>query len=249
MKQILPFVDIPGRLQRKLQLQRGCRLRRSRACFINLFLTLRFDDSFFSCNSEENIIECLPDWRPRLGLNCVPSIFICWNPKPVPQIIILFENKVIAWASQVAQAVDNLPANAGVARDTGSIPGSGRSPEEGNGNSFQYTCLGNPMDRGTWGLQSMGLQRVGYDWPTSLALSIFQIPTWLETWVSLEKQSLTIPSDPQTSHFTLPWTSVHHVELAYMEGATLETEPNWDKSSSPPLLCFSQMTCKELAIV
>ena len=36
------------------------------------------------------------------------------------------------------------------ARDQGSIPVSGRSPGEGNGNSLQYTCLGNPMDRGAW---------------------------------------------------------------------------------------------------
>ena len=33
----------------------------------------------------------------------------------------------------------------------GSIPGSGRSPGEGNGNSVQYLCLENPMDRGAWG--------------------------------------------------------------------------------------------------
>ena len=38
-------------------------------------------------------------------------------------------------------------ANAGDVKDTGSIPGSGRSPGEGNGNSFQYSCLKNPMDR------------------------------------------------------------------------------------------------------
>ena len=34
--------------------------------------------------------------------------------------------------------------------DPGSIPGSGRSPREGNDNSFQFSCLGNPMDRGAW---------------------------------------------------------------------------------------------------
>ena len=34
--------------------------------------------------------------------------------------------------------------------DLGSIPGLGRSPEEGNGNPLQYSCLENPMDRGTW---------------------------------------------------------------------------------------------------
>ena len=43
--------------------------------------------------------------------------------------------------------VKNLPANAG---DTGLIPGSERSPREGNGNPFQYSCLKNPMDRGAW---------------------------------------------------------------------------------------------------
>ena len=43
--------------------------------------------------------------------------------------------------------VKNLPANAG---DTGSIPESGISSGEGNGNPLQYSRLGNPMDRGTW---------------------------------------------------------------------------------------------------
>ena len=35
-------------------------------------------------------------------------------------------------------------------RDLGLIPGSGRSPGEGNGNAFQYSCLENPKDRGAW---------------------------------------------------------------------------------------------------
>jgi len=35
-------------------------------------------------------------------------------------------------------------------RDSGSIPGSGRSPGEGNDHTLQYSCLGNPMDRGAW---------------------------------------------------------------------------------------------------
>ena len=57
--------------------------------------------------------------------------------------------------------VNNLPVSAG---DSGSIPGLGRSPREGNGNPFQYSCLGNPMDRGAWrAIQSMGLQRVRPD--------------------------------------------------------------------------------------
>ena len=46
--------------------------------------------------------------------------------------------------------VKNMPENAGDVKDTDSIPGSGRSPGEGNGNPLQYSGLGNPMDRGTW---------------------------------------------------------------------------------------------------
>ena len=46
--------------------------------------------------------------------------------------------------------IKNLPASAGDARETGLIPGSGRSPGEGNGNLLQYSCLGNSMDSGAW---------------------------------------------------------------------------------------------------
>ena len=46
--------------------------------------------------------------------------------------------------------VKNLPASAGDLRDAGSIPGSGRSPKEGNGYPLQYPCLENPMDIGAW---------------------------------------------------------------------------------------------------
>ena len=53
-------------------------------------------------------------------------------------------------ASQIVLVVKNPPANAGDPRVTGSIPGLGRSPGEGNGNPFQYSCLENPMDRGAW---------------------------------------------------------------------------------------------------
>ena len=53
-------------------------------------------------------------------------------------------------ASQVTLVVKNLPANAGDIRDAGSIPGSGRSPGEGNDSPLQYSCLENPTDRGAW---------------------------------------------------------------------------------------------------
>ena len=59
--------------------------------------------------------------------------------------------------------VRNPLANARDIRDMGVIPGSGRSPGEGNGNPLQYSCLGNPMDRGTWLATIIALQRVGHD--------------------------------------------------------------------------------------
>ena len=53
-------------------------------------------------------------------------------------------------AIHMVVVLKNLPANAGDIRDRGLIPGSGRSPGEGNGNPLQYSCLENPMDRRTW---------------------------------------------------------------------------------------------------
>ena len=63
-------------------------------------------------------------------------------------------------ASQVALVGKNPPTGDG---RYGSIPGSRRSPGEGNGNTLQYPCLENSMDREADGLQSMGSQRVGYN--------------------------------------------------------------------------------------
>ena len=52
-----------------------------------------------------------------------------------------------AWDFPCGLVVKNLPANAG---DVGSVPGSERSPGEGNGNPSQSSCLGNPTERGAW---------------------------------------------------------------------------------------------------
>ena len=52
------------------------------------------------------------------------------------------------------------PANAG---NTSSIPGSGRSAGEGNGNPFQYSCLGNPKDRGACQATVHGVTRIGHN--------------------------------------------------------------------------------------
>ena len=64
-------------------------------------------------------------------------------------------------ASLVAQQVKNLPANAG---DMSSIPGLGRSPGEGDGNSLQYPRLENPMDRGAcWAIVHGVMKSWGHD--------------------------------------------------------------------------------------
>ena len=71
------------------------------------------------------------------GLNvCVSLKFIHWSP--------------------------NSPKSVCKAGDLGSIPWSGRSPGEGNGNPLQYSCLENPMDRGAWWATVHGVTRVGH---------------------------------------------------------------------------------------
>ena len=70
----------------------------------------------------------------------------------------------LKWASQVALVVKNPPANpedAGDARDTGWIPGSGRSFGGGNGNPLQYSYLENSVNRGAWRATVHG---VGKSW-------------------------------------------------------------------------------------
>ena len=65
--------------------------------------------------------------------------------------------------------VKNPPANAGDIRDTGSIPGLGRSPGGGNSTRLQYPCLENPMDRGAW---RATVHEVAKRW------------TWLSIWAT-----------------------------------------------------------------
>ena len=65
-------------------------------------------------------------------------------------------------SSLIVQSVKNPPAmqeSACDAGDLGSIPGSRRSRREGNGNPLQYSCLENPMDRGTWQATVQGVSK------------------------------------------------------------------------------------------
>ena len=66
--------------------------------------------------------------------------------------------------------VKNPPADAG---DVGSIPGSGRSPREGNGNPLQYSCQRNPMDRGAWQAAVQGVAK-----ESDMTEQLNKTPTW-----------------------------------------------------------------------
>ena len=92
-----------------------------------------------------------------LGMGTVKHGKQNWRDKPLPD----------TKAPLVAQMVKYLPTTQETQEMwVRSLPESGSFPEEGNSYPLQYSCLGNPMDRGAWQLQSMGLQRVGHDWAT-----------------------------------------------------------------------------------
>ena len=66
----------------------------------------------------------------------------------------------------------NPPANA---EDAGLIPGLGRSPGKGNSNPLQYSCLGNPMDRGAWWAAVPGIARVRHNLVTEQQQQKFRV--------------------------------------------------------------------------
>ena len=81
--------------------------------------------------------------------------------------------------------VKNTPANAG---DMGSVPGSGRSPGEGSSNSLQYSCLGNPMNRGAWRVAALGVAKSPTqlsNWAYTCFLHTYFIERFL-TWMGVE---------------------------------------------------------------
>ena len=85
---------------------------------------------------------------------------------------------VLAWGFSGGAVVKNPPTKGGDTEVSGSIPGSGRSPGEGNGNPLQYSCLGNPMDRGAWRTIVLGAVESG----TWLSDSHFQFICTCTFW-------------------------------------------------------------------
>ena len=90
-----------------------------------------------------------------------------WNRKnTISPSLWFFDFVLFFFQLHYGSVIKNLPANARDAGDSGSIPGLGKSPGGGNGNPLQYSCLGNPMDRGAWGATVHGVIRVRHDLAT-----------------------------------------------------------------------------------
>ena len=91
----------------------------------------------------------------------------------------------------MAQLLRNPPTNAGDTTDTGLIPGLGRSPGEGNGNPFQYSCLENFMDRGAWWATVHGVAKM------CQATSVEQVPGRQNCFFKADKKELYVhPKSP-----------------------------------------------------
>ena len=101
--------------------------------------------------------------------------------KNVPQ-----HNEGHIWKAPFPGASDGKESacNAG---DPDSMPGSGRSPGEGNGNPLQYSCLENPMDRGAWWATVHGVTKGRHYWVTNTFTS-HEMPTAYITLSGLNKK-------------------------------------------------------------
>ena len=96
--------------------------------------------------------------------------------------------------------------------DLGLIPGSGRSPGEGNGNPLQYYCLKNPMDRGAWwatvhGVAKRRKQLSNFTslWASLVAQRLKHLPAMQETWVQSSGQEDPLEKKMETNSSILAW--------------------------------------------
>ena len=113
-------------------------------------------------------------------------------------------------------AVKNSPANAG---DMGSIPGLGRSPGEENDNPLQFSCLGNPMNRGAWWATVHGVMK-SWAWLSYSANT--------HAWMDLKSIScISVFSDLQL--FVTPWTVALQAPLSM----GFSRQECWNGSSFP----------------
>ena len=92
-------------------------------------------------------VKCILRFNCWLTFGSFKLIYLVPNTTFIPLLSFCWFTTV--WDSQVALVVKNPPADAGDTRDR-FVPGSGKSPGEGNSHPLQYSCLGNPMDSGVW---------------------------------------------------------------------------------------------------
>ena len=145
--------------------------------------------------------------------------------------------------------VKNPPAG-----DTGSIPGLGRSPGEGNGSPLQYSCLGNSMDRGAWWAQSMRSQKSWTWFSDRTTCSTFQT-TEEGTCLSVRLQcgdlvTLITSLLLKTLGCLQSFSEQSGVNSAETTSHLTQKQPLWCSSSgclthrgSPPFLAFAALSC------
>ena len=96
--------------------------------------------------------------QPEFHLNYPPEAAQELLPlQALPRHLTAESNKVLGFPG--SSVVKNPPAKAGDSRDAGLIPELQRSPGGGNGNPLQFSCLGNPMDRGAWWVTVHGVAK------------------------------------------------------------------------------------------
>ena len=97
---------------------------------------------------------------------------------------------------QVAQLIKNLPANGGDTRHTSSIPGSGRSPEIGNGKPLQCSCLENSRERRAWQATVYGIAEN-------------------QNWMSMTRTNLSVQALHRGQLFENLWAASYKVSLSF----------------------------------
>ena len=88
--------------------------------------------------------------------------------------------------------VKNPPANARDIKDVGSIPGSGKSLGEGNGNPLQYSCLENPTDREAWWATVCGIAKSQHNRVTNTSILLPVDKCWHKLLVAYLEYSLSL---------------------------------------------------------
>ena len=158
-----------------------------------------FEQTPVDSEEQGGLVFCSPwghkesDMTERLNWTDL-KLTACWNKNYSPEKHKIIQKLQCFIHSDlclivIGSVVKNLPANAET-RNAGLIPGSGRSPGRVNGNPFQYSCLKNPMDRGSSRATVCGV-RVGRDWVTEHSMDVWRSN---KMYLYLEKQQITTNS-------------------------------------------------------